>query len=164
MSIAVIENVLRNHILESAIKIGIEAKGVSTQNNWDDYLASKSDTIELVPLTGDIRSEITKDIESLLDIKIDDSRLGVVFTKMTSGGFLPWHPDHVYEFALTVYATLDWIPEHMGYFMYKDNDDIKVVEPLYNRGVLVTNATEHCVVPVSDKADCRYSIQIFYKE
>lgn len=89
---------------------------------------------------------------------------GMMLYCWTKYSYIPWHNDAHCSSALTIYLNDYWDEDWGGYFMYKNDKEIKAIVPERNLGVLQENGIFHATTTINPDADKRYSFQIFFDE
>lgn len=80
--------------------------------------------------------------------------------------YIPWHTDHIYKDAMTIYLNPLWDRDWGGYFMHKDpiDSEIRAYIPQFNTAVVNKNNIDHATTPVSlDATTPRFTVQLFPK-
>jgi hypothetical protein len=80
--------------------------------------------------------------------------------------YMPWHSDHLYKSAVTIYLNPEWPRDWGGLFLYEDplaNNKICGYEPKFNTAVkLINGSIKHSVSLISMESKTpRVTIQIF---
>lgn len=132
----------------------------SSISHWDDYLKGSSTPILRYVLSTDdleLMDILKKEIQNKIPYYVNN----VIIHICPKLSYIPWHNDSGHTAALTVYINKNWDPNWGGYFMYKDNDDIKALKPERNCAILQKGGLSHCVSTTNIDADYRVSIQCF---
>jgi hypothetical protein len=80
----------------------------------------------------------------------------------TRFSYIPWHKDHSYAGALTVYLNEEWHEDWGGYFLYENEEnDIRAILPRKNLGLLQQGGIRHSTTSVNFDGGMRISIQVF---
>lgn len=85
------------------------------------------------------------------------------FFYFTEHSFIPWHSDAGHAAAMTIYLSS---PDENdgGYFLYKEEENIRAIAPKINRAILQENSVRHATTAVHSRANLRKTVQIFYKK
>lgn len=103
--------------------------------------------------------QILKDKEIITHDLEEYNLANYLWTKMS---YIPWHTDAQHEEAVTIFLNTFWDPNWGGYFMYEENNEIKAVQPKFNRAVKNKNNIGHAVSMVHDEVPYpRATLQIF---
>ena len=72
------------------------------------------------------------------------------------------HTDSDYGFAATLYLNANWHPGYGGIFVWKEENEWKMLCPEHNTMVIVDNNEEHLVTPITLATnESRISLQIW---
>jgi hypothetical protein len=72
------------------------------------------------------------------------------------------HTDSDYGFAATLYLNQNWHPGYGGLFVWREDNDWKMLCPEFNTMVIVDNNEEHLVTPITLCTNqSRFSLQIW---
>jgi hypothetical protein len=85
----------------------------------------------------------------------------LMFYYWTRFSYIPWHVDLEYDGALTIFLNEDWHEDFGGYFLYKEEKEIKAIVPQRNLATFQSNGLEHCTTPVNYDGEVRMTIQVF---
>ena len=85
------------------------------------------------------------------------------FFYFTEHSFIPWHDDGGHDAAMTIYLS-SHDENDGGYFLYKEEDELRAIAPKQNRAVLQENSVRHATTAVHSRASLRKTLQIFCKK
>lgn len=105
-----------------------------------------------------------EEILEMLQKKITSYKIkSASFFYFTEHSFIPWHSDGGHDAALTIYLS-SHNENNGGYFLYKEEDELRAVAPKQNRAVLQENSVRHATTAVHSRAELRKTLQIFYEK
>ena len=131
--------------------------------SWPDNLKKSSTPIIRYVLNEndtDLFKTLKKEIENKISYYID----GIVIHISPKLSYIPWHNDGHVNAALTIYLNKEWDINWGGYFLYKENDEIKAIVPDFNLALLQQGGADgisHCVTTTNIDADLRITLQLF---
>ena len=122
-------------------------------------------------------SEILGNSFPIINYKIEDTEIlemlqnklttykikSASFFYFTEHSFIPWHNDAGHGAALTIYLS-SHDENNGGYFLYKEEDELRAIAPKLNRAVLQENSVRHATTAVHSRANLRKTLQIFYEK
>lgn len=157
-------NVLPIELISKIEQFANEQKNTRTNySSWDNAIVRKSNAV----IVYDLPETIIKEISSSIYLLIPDVSLieyiHAMYYKWMPGSYIPWHSDHSWDFALTIYCNKNWDENWGGYFAYKDNSNIACIKPEFNVATRIYTPLEHSVFTTTPDADPRVTIQIFGK-
>lgn len=157
---------------------------------FEDFL-TQDDLFNLVSLSNEIytsgeyvlrtnaswTSEILGNSFPIINYKIEDTEIlemlqnklttykikSASFFYFTEHSFIPWHNDAGHDAALTIYLS-SHDENDGGYFLYKEEDELRAIAPKLNRAVLQENSVRHATTAVHSRANLRKTLQIFYEK
>ena len=89
--------------------------------------------------------------------------IGLNYNRWYPGSFIPFHNDHVFKLASTIYLNKEWHRDYGGLFLYEHKDQLKAIVPKYNHAVINPNGVVHGTSIVSPKAPIRETLQLFFE-
>jgi len=132
---------------------------LKTNAAWDDGLILSS-----FPIISHVIQDET--LIQILDMHLKnifpDVTYNACFHYFTQFSFIPWHDDTTHDAAMTIYLN-DVDENSGGYFMYKEDGEIKAIQPKTNLAIF-NKDVEHCTSAVHANSKLRQSIQIFFKK
>ena len=163
------KNILSQNLYEDLIKF---IKHISNNKKlnffastsfWDKELIKQSTPVLVYNFSAD-DVEIYKNIQNEITSKFDYNIHSMIIHIWTPLSYIAWHKDSGYSGGLTIYLNEFWDENSGGYFMYKENEEIKAIKPEKNLGVLQLGGVEHCVSTTNINSDLRYTLQIFFQK
>lgn len=138
-------------------------KQLRTNCGWGKDLVQESAPVLIYDLPDDsLRNDIIEYIVSLKKVP-HFTEFYVMFHYWTRGSYIPWHSDKGYVAGITIYLNDTWSEDDGGFFLYREDDQIKALIPEFNMMVMQVGGTEHMVTPIIRVGAIRASIQVFVK-
>jgi hypothetical protein len=164
--IKVVENTLSELTLEKLKAFTRDGKQPSGTNffNWDAKVTGVSSAIFKFSLTDELKELVAKELIEKNIIQSTPKQWNVAIQLNSRMAYIPWHDDATWVFTATVYLNNEWDPEWGGYFVYKDDNEIKAIVPSHNKSVSFKTPFQHSVLLTAINAPLRESLQIFIKE
>ena len=167
MPIEKFENMLTDETYEEAINtaeylLSVGGNEFCTNRWWDFGIRKDSFPVFVhnINQESNLYKSLKKTIEEKTKYIVHDGNIMLYY--WTRYSYIPWHNDNVkYKGAITIYLNREWLPDHGGYFMYQDGDDIKAVLPKKNLGVFQFGSVSHATTPVNFEGDIRFTVQAF---
>ena len=129
---------------------------------WEKEFTYQAPPIMLNDLAGDLRALILGTALEKFNLSgIDFNACGCIYTRFTEQAYIPWHSDDEYRYAITIYVTPDWEVDWGGWLLYEHDKRRYAVGPEFNTAVMLKTPIPHAVVPSTQRAAPRTSIQIF---
>lgn len=139
------------------------ANNFCTNNWWDKKIVKDSFPVLIhgIHKNSELFFKTKQQIENKTELSVNDDN-DIMIYYWTRFSYIPWHKDHSYAGALTVYLNEEWHEDWGGYFLYEKNDnDIRAVMPKRNLGILQQGGVNHSTTPVHYDGNLRISIQVF---
>jgi hypothetical protein len=164
--IKVVENTLSEPTLEKLKAFTRDGKQPSGTNffSWDGNVTGVSNAIFKFNLTDELKELVAKELIEKNIVQFTPKRWDVAIQLNSRMAYIPWHDDLNWAFTATVYLNNEWDPEWGGYFVYKDDNEIKAIVPSYNKSVSFKPPFWHSVLLTGINAPLRESLQIFVRE
>jgi len=172
MAVAVYENFLDDESLEEVLRYFNEVQhSPSWINNSDffpSYLNKNPGPLLVTMVPQNMTDTITEYYIDKGIFKKKPKFIDVLLYIGHPGSAISWHTDgasDVYSTpraASSVYLTEDWQDEWGGYFLYKKDNELKAIEPTFNKAIVLEEDVEHCTTVLSMQSKLRKSMQIFF--
>ena len=133
-----------------------------TNTWWDQKIVKDSFPVLIHGIYKDseLFAKTRKQIQEKTKLAVNDNDIMVYY--WTRFSYIPWHKDHTYDGALTVYLNEEWHEDWGGYFLYEeDENDLRAILPRKNLGLLQQGGIKHSTTPVHYDGGIRISIQVF---
>lgn len=140
-----------------------DTKFFSNHTRWERQLVKDSSVVLLHTPNREFEDEIIKRVVEITGQE-NKTFTGAAFNFFMEGSYIPWHFDGGYRTATTVFLNREWDPDWQGFFMYREDEEIKAVLPAPNRAVHVNHIKgniSHCTTPVIKSSYLRATLQIF---
>lgn len=135
----------------------------SSYLDWDQSVVRQSAPVFIHDLNKTFNDVIIKEV--LKKFNLDNNvTMDINYFGWTKLSYIPWHDDSQVDYGMTIYLNETWHPDWGGFFAYVDNNEIKCIQPEYNKGILLTAPTKHCVFTTNLEAPIRETIQIFIRK
>lgn len=133
----------------------------SNHSCWNEGIVRRSNAVLVYDIPENLMQEIFTSVRNLAPDLHKFGYLYAMYYKWMQGSYIPWHADHAWDFAMTIYCNPDWNIDWGGYFAYKVNSEIKCIKPEFNSAVRIHTPLEHSVFSTTPDAQHRTTIQIF---
>ena len=137
----------------------------TNHTSWSNRIVLDSKLVLIHEPEIEFQREILEKVNSRMKgYSVEPDNCWVLFYYWMEGSYIPWHNDHSYKAAFTFYLNKDWRPEWQGFFMYREGEEIKAIQPAPNRVVHNREKVEHCTTPVLASSYLRATLQVFEEE
>ena len=133
----------------------------SNHSCWNEGIVKSSNAVLVYDLSEELMQEIFTAVRTLAPDLAKFGYLYAMYYKWMPGSYIPWHADHAWDFAMTIYCNPEWNIDWGGYFAYKVASDIKCIKPEFNNAVRIHTPLEHSVFSTTPDAQPRTTIQVF---
>jgi hypothetical protein len=136
----------------------------STNARWNPGIVKDSFPIFMHGLNRESQlfSDCVRQIENKTKMIISDYQIMLYY--WTRFSYIPWHTDENHDGALTVYLNEEWQDDWGGYFLYKENKEIKAIVPKPNFALLQQGGLHHATTPVNLSGGIRITLQTFLRK
>lgn len=169
MSVEVIENILSldliNELHEYVSSRSHEYVWRNATIAWPQDLTVGSSSVMIMDLEkfrDKLYNEVAEKIPSIKQLELELPF--PMFHSIPPMGLMGWHEDYN-PINVTIYLNEFWDKQWGGLFLYEEEDEIKVIKPKFNNGVVVSMNQPHGVsmIPYTCPIS-RYSVQLFFIE
>ena len=160
--VAVYQNAVPAHILAQLDTfIATQTHCRTNYTCWHEGIIKGSNAV----LVHDLPETLSQDIFTAIRVKAPEldkfAYLHAMYYKWMPGSYIPWHADHAWEVAVTIYCNPEWDQDWGGYFAYKTATGITCIKPEFNTAVRINTPLEHAVFSTTPDAKPRTTIQVF---